>query len=149
MTSILARNDSKAGTTMTPISARRLGPKRVTPEDGAIGVRVRSLRMERGLSQTALADAMGVTFQQVQKYEKGSNRISGSRIGQIAAALEVPPSAILGTSEQQLEQSLGDKMTATAKGCRHAAAFIKLEGDAQEFLVNLAEWLLQVQERGK
>lgn len=134
---------------MTPISARRLGPKRVQPEDIAISVRIRSLRRERNMTQMDLAALIGVTYQQVQKYEVGRNRISGSRIGQIAAAFDVPPSAILGTSEQQLEQSLGDKMTATAKGCRHAAAFIKLEGDAQELLVNLAEWLLQVQERRK
>lgn len=149
MTSLLARNDSKAGTTMTPISAQRPNPKRFTPQDAAIGLRVKSMRMERHLSQTALATLIGVTFQQIQKYEKGVNRISSARLMKMAEIFECPPSAILGTREQQLEQSLGDKMTATRNGCRHAAAFIKLEGDAQELLVNLAEWLLQVQERGK
>lgn len=149
MTILLARNDSKAGTTMTPISAQRPAQRMVNATDALIGARVRSLRNERKMSQSTLAAAIGMTFQQVQKYELGRNRISGSRISQIATALGVPPVAILGASEIQLEQSLGDKMTASARGCRHAAAFIKLDHDAQDLLLNLAEWLLQVQERGK
>ena len=48
-------------------------------------------RMVRGVSQTDLGDAVGVTFQQIQKYENGSNRVSASRLQQIADALEVTP----------------------------------------------------------
>lgn len=60
------------------------------PADIAIGNNIRTLRVVRRMSQEQLGDAIGVTFQQVQKYEKGSNRIGGSRAVQIAAALKVP-----------------------------------------------------------
>src|ERR1700687_538572 len=60
--------------------------------DSDIGQRIRARRLELGLSQTELADQIGVTFQQVQKYEKGANRVGGGRLGQIAEALSVPPS---------------------------------------------------------
>lgn len=60
--------------------------------DRRIGQRVKSRRLEIGLSQEALAEALGVTFQQVQKYEKGVNRISASRLFEIGAALNVPVS---------------------------------------------------------
>ncbi len=57
--------------------------------DAAVGTKIRVFRISRGLSQTELADRIGVTFQQVQKYEKGANRIGASRLSQIAAALDV------------------------------------------------------------
>lgn len=132
-----------------PIYASKPGPKAVTAEDAAVGRRVRSLRIERGFSQTVLAEAIGTTFQQVQKYEKGVNRISGARIMQIAAAFGVAPAAILGGQQIQITQSLGDRMTATHKGSKFAADYLKLEDDARNLLVNLAAWLLEVQERGK
>jgi transcriptional regulator with XRE-family HTH domain len=58
--------------------------------DKRLGQRVRARRLEIGMSQEKLADLLGVTFQQVQKYEKGINRIAASRLFDIAAALEVP-----------------------------------------------------------
>lgn len=63
----------------------------VKPVDAHVGALVRKRRTELGLSQEKLADAIGLTFQQVQKYEKGTNRISSSRLMQIASALDVPP----------------------------------------------------------
>ena len=60
------------------------------PIDKHVGSRVRMRRMMLGMSQTNLADAFGLTFQQVQKYEKGTNRISASRLQQTAHALQVP-----------------------------------------------------------
>jgi transcriptional regulator with XRE-family HTH domain len=62
------------------------------PIDKYVGSRVRMQRMLRGLSQEKLGEALGVTFQQVQKYEKGANRIGASRLQQISKILEVPPS---------------------------------------------------------
>lgn len=56
--------------------------------DALIGERVRSRRIQAGVSQTALAGAIGVTFQQVQKYEKGTNRIGAGRLPKIAEVLE-------------------------------------------------------------
>src|SRR4029079_13983217 len=55
--------------------------------DVLVGSRVRVRRLELGLSQTALANELGVTFQQVQKYEKGTNRIGASRLHAMASAL--------------------------------------------------------------
>ena len=64
--------------------------KRTTPVDKHVGTRLRTRRTLLGLSQTALADSLDLTFQQVQKYEKGSNRIGASRLYQIGRVLDVP-----------------------------------------------------------
>ena len=61
-----------------------------TQTDVLVGSRVRVRRLELGLSQTALANELGVTFQQVQKYEKGTNRIGASRLHAMARVLGVP-----------------------------------------------------------
>jgi len=60
------------------------------PVDIHVGQRMRTRRQILDVSQTDLADRLGITFQQIQKYEKGTNRISASRLVEIAAALEVP-----------------------------------------------------------
>jgi transcriptional regulator with XRE-family HTH domain len=77
---------------------------RVSQVDKDIGKRIRLYRIEKGLSQTALGTAVGVTFQQIQKYEKGTNRVGGSRMQKIATALGTTPAAFFGT-EQSGEQS--------------------------------------------
>jgi transcriptional regulator with XRE-family HTH domain len=58
--------------------------------DAYVGARLRMRRVMLGMSQGKLGQLLGVTFQQIQKYEKGSNRISASRLRQAAHALEVP-----------------------------------------------------------
>ena len=60
------------------------------PTDVHVGRRVREARVAKGMSQTDLGDKLGVSFQQVQKYEKGTNRIGASRLLQTATALNVP-----------------------------------------------------------
>jgi transcriptional regulator with XRE-family HTH domain len=60
------------------------------PRDVEIGRRIRALRLERGLSQTELGNLLGITFQQIQKYEKGANRVAAGRLQRIAEALDVP-----------------------------------------------------------
>jgi len=62
----------------------------INPIDKHVGARVRMRRLMRGLSQAALGDALGLTFQQVQKYEKGKNRIGASRLQHISQILQVP-----------------------------------------------------------
>lgn len=59
------------------------------PLDAMVGAKIRIFRMSRGLSQTDLGDRIGVTFQQVQKYEKGANRVGASRLSHIAAVLGI------------------------------------------------------------
>jgi len=61
------------------------------PIDQSVGGKVKAQRLRMGLSQEKLGEALGLTFQQVQKYEKGSNRISASKLQQIAQTLNVPP----------------------------------------------------------
>src|ERR1700680_1554014 len=64
--------------------------RRANPVDTHVGSRVRLRRMLLGMSQERLGDSMGLTFQQVQKYEKGVNRIGASRLFQISKILDVP-----------------------------------------------------------
>jgi transcriptional regulator with XRE-family HTH domain len=73
-------------------------PKIPREIDRRIGNNLRRLRLARGLSQTDLANHFGLTFQQVQKYEKGSNRLAGSRLIQACELLQVAPADILGTN---------------------------------------------------
>jgi transcriptional regulator with XRE-family HTH domain len=68
----------------------RMPKKAPNPIDKHVGSRVRMRRMMLGMSQEKLGDALGLTFQQVQKYEKGSNRIGASRLQQISLILQVP-----------------------------------------------------------
>jgi transcriptional regulator with XRE-family HTH domain len=63
--------------------------KRPDAADVALGRRLKSLRVRRGLSQTALGEVLGVSFQQIQKYERGANRIRVSQLGRLAEALAV------------------------------------------------------------
>lgn len=65
-------------------------PRSAGAEDEALGQRIRMRRVEIDMSQTDLAAKLGVSFQQVQKYEKGVNRVGASRLQQIATALGVP-----------------------------------------------------------
>ena len=66
--------------------------KAPNPIDKHVGSRVRMRRMMLAMSQEKLGDALGLTFQQVQKYEKGTNRIGASRLQQISLILQVPVS---------------------------------------------------------
>jgi transcriptional regulator with XRE-family HTH domain len=66
------------------------------PVDIAVGARIRLLRKVRGLSQQSLAEAAGVTFQQIQKYERGANRVSASMLARIAGTLNAPVSEMFG-----------------------------------------------------
>jgi transcriptional regulator with XRE-family HTH domain len=73
---------------------KRIGGKRATPTDALVGQNVRICRLEKKLSQGELGRRIGVTFQQVQKYENGANRIGAGRLTQIAGVLGVPLAAL-------------------------------------------------------
>ena len=91
----------------SPQPARPAGKKRTTEIDRVIGAKLRLRRGELGITQTQLANAIGVTFQQVQKYEQGTNRFGGSRLAGIAKALEVPVSYFFDQSADDLEVAQG------------------------------------------
>jgi transcriptional regulator with XRE-family HTH domain len=71
------------------------------PIDVAVGVRLRIRRKFLGLSQTALGEALGITFQQIQKYERGSNRISASMLVRAAEKLETSVASLVGETEPE------------------------------------------------
>jgi transcriptional regulator with XRE-family HTH domain len=80
--------------------------KRPDPVDVEVGHRIRIERLARGLSQTALANQLGVTFQQVQKYEKGVNRVGAGRLTKIAEVLGVPVGSFF-SGKEVLESEVG------------------------------------------
>ncbi|MBX9710560.1 MAG: helix-turn-helix domain-containing protein [Xanthobacteraceae bacterium] len=69
-----------------------MSAKTPNPVDKHVGSRVRMRRIMLGMSQEKLGEALGLTFQQIQKYEKGTNRIGASRVQQIGDVLQVPVS---------------------------------------------------------
>jgi transcriptional regulator with XRE-family HTH domain len=107
------------------------------PIDRHVGARVRMRRMLAGVSQEKLGDALGLTFQQVQKYEKGSNRISASRLQQIAKMLDVPVSFFFdgaptgdtpsgGFSDSASTAYVADFL-ATSEGVQLTKAFVRIK----------------------
>jgi transcriptional regulator with XRE-family HTH domain len=72
-------------------------------EDIQLGGRLRALRIDRKMSQQELGEALGVSFQQVQKYEKGVNRVSAVRLNQIAKLLKVSSDDITGFTGPQVD----------------------------------------------
>lgn len=97
--------------------------------DAQVGSRLRARRMALGLSQTNLADAIGLTFQQIQKYEKGTNRIGAGRLYQLAEVLKVDPEFFFGNEIGQKQPVSSDSLTAfltTSEGIALVNAFRKL-----------------------
>ena len=129
--------------------------RRADLRDAEVGRRVRSRRLECRLSQTELADRIGVTFQQVQKYEKGVNRIGAGRLQRISEALEVPISFFFGVGAGG--GSVSAKETAsnvesvfgflqTSGSVRIVKAFHKIKSrKARQLLVEMAEELADAQ----
>jgi transcriptional regulator with XRE-family HTH domain len=107
------------------------------PVDKHVGGRARMRRMMLGMSQGKLGDALGITFQQVQKYEKGTNRISASRLHHISHILQVPvafffesaphqPGQPEGTGETPAPDYVSDFL-ATQDGLALTKAFIRIK----------------------
>ena len=126
--------------------------RRADNRDAEVGRRVRSRRLECRLSQTELADRIGVTFQQVQKYEKGVNRIGAGRLQRISEALEVPISFFFGggaTGASSREQAGTESVFGfmqTSGSVRIVKAFHKIKSrKARQLLVEMAEELADMQ----
>src|SRR5205807_1378279 len=79
--------------------------KAPNPIDRHVGSRVRMRRLMLSMSQEKLGDALGLTFQQVQKYEKGSNRVSASRLQHLSQILQVPVAFFFEGTPPAAEQS--------------------------------------------
>ena len=76
--------------------------KRAEAWDADVGRRIRARRLEGGLSQTELGQKLGISFQQIQKYEKGVNRVSAGRLQRIGDALQVPMTFFYGAKRSGL-----------------------------------------------
>jgi transcriptional regulator with XRE-family HTH domain len=111
--------------------------KAPNPIDRHVGSRVRMRRMLIGLSQEKLGEALGLTFQQVQKYEKGTNRIGASRLHRIASVLGVPieffyegaPHANPGQAgfAEAPSQTYVSDFLSTAEGVQLVKAFLEIK----------------------
>jgi transcriptional regulator with XRE-family HTH domain len=101
--------------------------------DRKLGQRVRTRRLEIGMSQERLAELLGVTFQQVQKYEKGVNRIAASRLYDISSALDMPVArffeGLAGRAHGMAESSQDyiDDALATPEGTQLMALFASIK----------------------
>jgi transcriptional regulator with XRE-family HTH domain len=113
--------------------------KRPDPVDIEVGHRIRIERLARGLSQTALANQLGVTFQQVQKYEKGTNRIGSSRMLQISEILKRPVSWFFDEQPKGKESPAGTdvltQMLATPYGVKLAESYLAIKHNADRHVV--------------
>lgn len=89
------------------ISSKTLPKKQANPIDGQVGNRLRLRRMMIGMSQEKLGELLGLTFQQVQKYEKGVNRIGAGRLFEIARILGVPIQYFYESVTEQLANAPG------------------------------------------
>jgi transcriptional regulator with XRE-family HTH domain len=127
-----------------------MAKKAPNPIDKHVGARVRMRRMMLNMSQEKLGDALGLTFQQVQKYEKGTNRIGASRLQQIAHILQVPvsfffegaphlPGQIGGMNEAPSPPYVSDFL-ATSDGLSLTKAFMRIKNSKlRRRIVDLVE----------
>lgn len=127
----------------------RLSDAHSHPTDQHVGVRLRMRRREAGLTQAALAEALGLTFQQIQKYERGVNRVSASKLFEAAHVLGVSVGYFfegLPTPVETSEAPRHDPMLAFAKlseAPEIMALFTRLEGPLRRRMLDLARALVE------
>ena len=121
--------------------------KSPSPIDRHIGSRVRARRIRLGISQEKLAESLGLTFQQIQKYEKGINRIGASRLLEIAGVLHVGIEFFFEGAPGFPEGALtGDRVMAefliSPESDRLVRGFLRLkDGEARKKVADLIDWL--------
>lgn len=109
--------------------------------DAHIGSRLRLRRLMLGMSQEALGESLSVTFQQVQKYEKGTNRISASRLYYIASIFDVPLSYFfsgLAPSETDSQQPMGMAEGTTVEALPYVSPYLAFVSSAEGVQLNQA-----------
>src|SRR6185369_6519509 len=97
--------------------------RRSDPVDIRVGQRIRAYRLSKRITQTELGEKVGVTFQQIQKYELGTNRVGSSRLKRIASALRVPISSLFGDDETAQGQAADEFVEFLAQP--HAARLLR------------------------
>lgn len=98
-------------------------------DDLVIGRTIRKLRMLKGYSQEYVSKQLGITFQQIQKYEKGANRVSGSRLIAIAKILDITVSNILGETSKPPSSDVVSELASTRQGIDLAVAWSRIKSD--------------------
>jgi transcriptional regulator with XRE-family HTH domain len=116
--------------------------------DQIIGRNLRAFRLRKNMSQEHIAAAVNLTFQQVQKYEKGTNRISGSRMAQFCQVLKVTPNdffrGVPGINHTAGGGSLNTSFLATKEGVAISQAFPRIEDrNHRRIVVELIESLAE------
>lgn len=107
--------------------------------DAEIGRRIRTQRLALGMSQTVLGEKLGITFQQVQKYEKGINRIGSGRLEELARILSVPVGFFFDDDAGAGEARPALELANTAQAMRLLKAFSEIKSsETRQVLVNLA-----------
>jgi transcriptional regulator with XRE-family HTH domain len=111
------------------------------PVDSLVGGRIRLLRKQRKMSQSDLGKALGVTFQQIQKYENGKNQVGACRLHLVATALNVPIAELFdGASETGRTLNATKTLAFDSQALWIAEAFIKISNkELRSSLVDLAE----------
>ena len=104
-------------------------PRRANDVDAHIAQRLRAARRSRGISQSGAAEILGLTFQQIQKYEKGSNRISCGSLAKLADAFKIPVAWFFegAVGEHKSELDIGTALVAEPHGAELARLFIGIE----------------------
>lgn len=116
--------------------------RRADAVDVEVGRRLRTHRITKGMSQTDLGRRAGVTFQQVQKYEKGSNRVSMGRLQKMATALGVPMTVFYDSLDASVEKKPDGpayELLQDPHAIRMLQAFNSIHGNARAKLLELAE----------
>jgi transcriptional regulator with XRE-family HTH domain len=113
----------------------------LNPVDEAVGARIRLLRKRRKMSQEQLGQAIGVTFQQIQKYENGKNRVGASRLHRVAIALDVPITELFdGSAEPGSKLKATKSLAFDKQALRIAEAFVKIsDKEVRSSLIDLTE----------
>lgn len=123
---------------------KKLPPRRANAQDKIIGEAIRTQRLIKGLSQSELGKLLGVSFQQVQKYEKGVNRVSSARIREISEALDVHIMTLLGAAngERCAQSTPFSRFVASKEGVKLIEAMLNIEeSEIRHSLISLAETL--------
>ena len=117
--------------------------RNATSVDVLLGKKIRARRMEMGVTQSDLAGALGVSFQQIQKYERGVNRIGAGRLHQIAAKLEIDVSYFMSDIDGKISPTISRfaNFMATKDGADICDAMIKLDAPHRRAVIDLARTL--------
>jgi transcriptional regulator with XRE-family HTH domain len=133
-----------------------MASKTPDPIDKYVGSRIRMRRIMLGMSQEKLGDALGLTFQQIQKYEKGTNRVGASRLQQIADVLQVhvsfmfegAPGAATGGMSEYASPAYVSDFLATSDGLALTKAFTRLkDAKLRRSIVDLVEQIAAREDR--